>query len=327
MRPPWVSGLFPGRESDGAERIPSAMKAICITSLLLASLSFAAPVIGALDTDAIDRVTGLKGTLSQAEAVYKISQPRSDVKVTVDGWQMPPFMGLTSWAGFIEGKKKPAMVMGDIVLLEDEVNPVMSAALDNGLEVTALHNHFFHDEPKVYFMHIGGEGSAEQLAKGVKAILERVMEIRTAAADPAKHFDKPFAPEKNAITGSAIDPLFGVKGQAKDGMYKVLIGRKATMPCGCEAGKEMGVNTWAAFAGTDDNALVDGDFVVLEGELQGVLKSLRSSKINIVAIHHHMSGEEPRFLFLHYWGKGKAADLAGAIRAALSQTAVPLPKP
>jgi hypothetical protein len=274
-----------------------------------------------LDITQIEQLTGLKGLLNEEEGVFKVSVPRSDVPISVDGWKMPPFMGLTSWASFAQGKEAETMVMGDLVLMQDEVNPVMSAAFDAGLSVTALHNHFFYDEPKVYFMHIGGEGTTQKLAAGVKAALDKVKEIRAAAPEPQKSFGKPFAPEKNAITGPDIDAVLGSKGQAKDGMFKVTIGRKATMPCGCEVGNEMGVNTWAGFAGTDQDAVVDGDFVVLEDELQPVLKSLRTDGVNIVAIHNHMTAEEPRYFFLHYWGRGPAAELAKAVKNALDQTA------
>ena len=143
--------------------------------LTLAALFFSGLVAhAALDGAKIEQLTSLKGTMNDAEGVFKVTKSRDDVKVSVDGWQMPPFMGLTSWAAFTEGKKAPAMVMGDLVLMQDEVNPVMSAALDAGLSVTALHNHFFFDEPKVYFMHIGGEGETAKLAAGVKAALERL---------------------------------------------------------------------------------------------------------------------------------------------------------
>jgi hypothetical protein len=274
-----------------------------------------------LDTAQIEQLTGLRGSLNEEEGVFKVTVPRSDVPISVDGWRMPPFMGLTSWAAFTKGKNAEAMVMGDLVLMQDEVNPVMSAALDAGLSVTALHNHFFYDEPKVYFMHIGGEGTTQKLAAGVKAALDKEKEVRAAAPEPPKSFGKPFAPEKNAITGAGIDAVLGSKGQAKDGMFKVTIGRKATMPCGCEVANEMGINTWAGFAGTDQDALVDGDFVMLESELQPVLKSLRKDGINIVAIHNHMTMEEPRYLFLHYWGRGPAAELAKAVKNALDETA------
>jgi rhodanese-related sulfurtransferase len=269
----------------------------------------------ALDTNRIAQITGLPGTWNAAEGVFKISAPRNDAAVKVDEWKMPPFMGLTSWAAFLAGKKAEAMVMGDFVLLEDEVNPVMSAALDNGLEVTALHNHFFHAEPQVYFMHIGGEGTVEKLVGGVKAALARVKEIRAANSQPAKSFGAGL-PEKNAISTAPLVELFTAKPQEKDGMVKFVFGRVARMACGCDAGQEMGVNTWASFGGTDDNAVVDGDFACQENELQAVLKSLRGSGVNIVAIHHHMIRETPRYVFLHYWGRGKAADLAKTIKVA-----------
>src|SRR5712672_1701317 len=271
-----------------------------------------------LDTAQIDELTGLKGKLNEPENVYKVSLPRTDLKISVDKWEMPPFMGLTSWAAFMPGMKGGSMVMGDLVLMQDEVNPVMSAALDSGLQVTALHNHFFFDEPKVYFMHIGGEGAVDKLAEGVRAIFDKVKEIRTANAQPAKSFGLGQLPEKNSIEGEAISQVFAQKGDAKDGMYKVTIGRETKMTCGCTVGNTMGINTWAAFAGTSDDALVVGDFVMLENELQTVLKTLRGNGINIVAIHQHMTGENPRMIFLHYYGRGKALALAQAVKAAIN---------
>jgi hypothetical protein len=276
-----------------------------------------------LNTTKIDELTGLKGKLNEQENVYKVSSPRTDLKISVDKWEMPPFMGLTSWAAFMPGMKGEAMVMGDLVLMQDEVNPVLSTAFDNGLQVTALHNHFFYDEPKVYFMHIGGEGTTEQLAKAVRAALDTVKEIRAGKRQPGQSFGGSGIPAKRSITPESIQTILGTKGEAKDGMFKAVFGRTVKMPCGCEVGKEMGANTWAAFAGADDNAVVDGDFVVLEKELQPTLKSLRKSGINIVAIHHHMVGEEPRMIFFHYWGRGPANDLANGVKAALALTKAP----
>jgi rhodanese-related sulfurtransferase len=287
-------------------------------SLFLAGscvLLITSSVSAALDTNRIEQITGLKGAWNAAERVFKISQPRNDVTVQVDEWKMPPFMGLTSWAAFLEGRKADAMVMGDLVLFEDEVNPVMSVALEAGLEVTALHNHFFHADPRVYFMHIGGEGPVEKLAGGVKAALAGVKAIRAAHPTPAQSFGGGI-PERNAISAAPLAESFTATPQVKDGMVKFVFGRVARMDCGCVIGKEMGLNTWASFGGTDNNAVVDGDFACLENELQPVLRSLRGAGINIVAIHHHMIHGSPRYVFLHYWGRGKAADLAKAIRLA-----------
>jgi hypothetical protein len=276
-----------------------------------------------IDESVVARATGVDNPEKSPDGAVKASFPRKDVDVAVDGWKMPPFMGLTSWAAFTPGKQgvAEAMVMGDLVLFEDEVNPVMSTLFDHGVEVTALHNHFLFDTPKVYFMHIGGEGNLSALGEGVKAAIDKTAEIRKKAPKPPATSGLPPIPAKSTIDSAKIETALGVKGQAKDGMFKAVVGRATAAACGCNIGKSMGVNTWAAFAGTDDNAVVDGDFAVAESELQAVLKALRAGQINVVAIHHHMTGETPRILFLHYWGRGKAADLAASIKKALDLTA------
>jgi hypothetical protein len=275
-----------------------------------------------IDEKAVATATGADQAEKSQDGVVKVSFPRKDVDVSVDGWKMPPFMGLTSWAAFSPGREgvAEAMIMGDLVLFEDEVNPVMSVLFDNGVDVTALHNHFFFDTPKVFFMHIGGEGSVATLGRGVRLAINKVAETRKKSPKPQTTYGAPALPAKSAIDAQKLETVLGVKGQAKDGMFKATIGRSATASCGCTVGKAMGVNTWAAFAGADDNAVVDGDFAVTESELPSVLKTLRAGQINIVAIHHHMSGESPRILFLHYWGRGKAVDLAATVKKALDQT-------
>jgi len=272
-----------------------------------------------INTARIDQITGLKGKMNEKEGVYKVTFPRNEVKVVVAGWTMPPFMGLGTWAAFTKGAHTEAMVMGDTVLFEDEVNSAMSAALDNGLSVTALHNHFFFDQPKVFFMHIEGEGSVDKLAGAVKKVYDTTKAIRGPNAKPAESFSAvgvASLPEKNSITAAPLNEIFGMQGEAKDGMVKFTIGRPATMH-GVKIDNAMGVNTWAAFAGTDDNAVVDGDFAVTEDELQPVLRSLLKDKINIVAIHQHMTHEEPRMMFFHYWGRGRAKDLAQAVKGGI----------
>jgi hypothetical protein len=300
------------------------------TTILLGVIS--STLAADLNTARIDELTGLKGKLNEKEGVYKVTFPRSDVKVIVDGWAMPPFMGLGTWAAFTKGEHSEAMVMGDTVLFEDEVNRAMSVALDNGLNVTALHNHFFFDQPKVFFMHIEGEGSIEKLASAVKKVYDTTKAIRAPNAKPAESFSAvggPRPPEKNSITAAPLNEIFDMQGEAKDGMVKFTIGRPAKMH-GVNIDKDMGVNTWAAFAGSDDNAVVDGDFAVTEDELQPVLKSLLKDKINIVAIHQHMTHEEPRIMFFHYWGRGPAKDLAQAVKggflvAGLLKVSSPIP--
>ncbi|WP_241768617.1 DUF1259 domain-containing protein [Myxococcus xanthus] len=271
-----------------------------------------------IDTADIERRTGAKGELSADEGVFKVNLPRTDLKVGAAGVKLIPPLGLTAWAAF-KRVGDATMVMGDIVLLEDQVNPVMDVALQNGLEVTALHNHFFWEQPKVMFMHISGMGETARLADAVGKVFTRLREtaggkgrVPRASVDPAR----------SKLDVTKLDALLGQKGTSKDGVYKVTVGRTVRI-YGHEMGKAMGVNTWAAFAGTPQQAVVDGDFAILESELQPVLKALRAANIDIVAIHNHMTGEEPRMLFLHYWGVGPADALARGVRSAMELTLAP----
>lgn len=278
---------------------------------LPAAAQSAAP--SGLDTALIERLTGAKGSLDAASGVFKVSVPRNDLDVHVGKVRLQPRLGLTSWAAF-QKAGDGAMVMGDLVLLEAQVNPVMSVALDNGLEVTALHNHFFGDEPKMMFMHIGGHGSVEDLAAAVGKVFHAATE--TPKARPQVEVD----PAKTSLASAKVEAALGAKGEMKDGVLRFVFG-KTTRMHGVTAGAAMGVNTWAAFAGSDVEAVVDGDFATEERELQAVLKALRRGGIDVVAIHSHMTGEEPRIVFLHYWGLGPAAGLAETLRAALDAQA------
>jgi len=268
---------------------------------------------GGLDTALVERLTGTKGSLDAAAGVFKVSVSRSDLAVQVGGVRMHPRLGLTSWAAF-QQTKHGVMVMGDMVLQEAQVNPVMSVALDSGLEVTALHNHFFGDEPKVMFMHIGGHGSVEELAAAVGKVF-RAMEGKPPAI-PRVEID----PARTSLETAKLEEILGTKGEMKDGVLRFTIG-KTTRMHGETVGAAMGVNTWAAFAGSDGQAVVDGDFAMEEHELQAVLKALRKGGIDVVAIHSHMTHEEPRIVFLHYWGTGPAARLAQVLRSALEAQA------
>ncbi len=291
---------------------------LVLASILLASSAHGvAPAAQALDTAKIEQLTGAKGKLDEHEGTFKVSVPRSDLEVTAAGVKLTPPMGLTSWATFkISGGH--TIVMGDLVLLENQVNPVMSVALDSGLEVTALHNHFFWENPRVMFMHIGGMGDEVMLAQAVGKVFARIQETSGGKGEtPRAEID----PTASTLDPKKIDAILGKSGDRTGGVYKLTFGRETKMH-GVSAGSSMGVNTWAAFAGSDEKAVVAGDFAMLESELQGVLKALRAAGINIVAIHQHMTGESPRVLFLHYWGLGRTEDLGRGLRAALNQTGV-----
>src|SRR6266487_806129 len=199
---------------------------VCRTTTLLGLISSA--LAADLDTARIDELTGLKGKMNEKEGVYRVTLPRNDVKIVVDGWTMPPFMGLGTWAAFTP-TKDGAMVMGDTVLFEDEVNAAMSAALDNGLNVTALHNHFFFDRPKVFFMHIEGEGTADKLAGAVRKVYDSIKQTRATNPQPKDSFGGKSLPEKSSITAGPLREIFGTQGESKDGMVKFSFGRPAKM--------------------------------------------------------------------------------------------------
>jgi hypothetical protein len=267
-----------------------------------------------LDTATIEKLSGMAGEYNEKEKVYKISYPRKDLSVTSNGVKITPAMGLTAWAAFTKPNGH-TMVMGDIVMTEGQVNHVMSAALDAGLEVTALHNHFFGETPKIMFMHIGGMGDEKTLATAVGNVFSALkestqMKFPEAAIDPAN----------SKLDTKIIDGALGKSGTLKDGVYKITFGRKTKMH-GSDMGNAMGVNTWAAFTGSDEKAVVDGDFAMLESEMLPVLKKLVAAKINIVAIHNHMAGETPRMMFLHFWGIGSTIELAKGINSALDTQA------
>jgi hypothetical protein len=265
-----------------------------------------------LDADAIAAAAGTKATTK--DGVVRIAWARTDVAVKVDGMDLKPFAGLGSWAAFTPAPHG-AMVMGDTVVFQDEVTPAMDAAFAGGLEVTGLHNHFFHDEPKVYFMHIGGQGDPVKLAAAVKGVWDAIKKVRAAQPQPATRFAGE-TPKAGTIDAAAIDKILGHKSDTQDGVVKVTIGREGMMHK-VKVGGAMGLTTWAAFSGGDKLAAVDGDFIMTAAEVQPVLKALRKRGIHIVALHNHMVGEEPAFYFCHFWGKGSTHDLAEGIKEAL----------
>ncbi|TBR12800.1 MAG: DUF1259 domain-containing protein [Lysobacter sp.] len=254
----------------------------------------------------------------QPDGVVRIGWSRDDVPVVVDGMRLPPAAGLGSWAAFAPMGDQ-AMVMGDTVVFEDEVDAAMDAAFKVGLEVTGLHNHFFFDKPKVYFMHIGGRGEPMQLAGGVKAVWDAIKAVRKQRPEPATAFGGP-VPTPGKLDSEAIGKVIGHRAEVTGGVAKVTIGREGRMH-GHRVGGSMGLTTWAAFTGSDQLAAIDGDFIMTADEVQPVLRALRQAGLHVVALHNHMVGEQPAFYFVHFWGKGQAAQLAQSFRSALDAQA------
>lgn len=255
--------------------------------------------------------------------VLKVNIPRNDLKVTVAGVATPTSFGFGGWVAMTKGDSGSDVAMGDLVLLEDEVNPVMSALLENGLEVTALHNHFFWEQPRIFYMHVHGHGKAIELARQLKPALDligHVAPIPTASPVPAAA-GKAVEVVEGKLAMEDLEKTIGRKADRMGPVIKFTIGRDdlKVQEMGAVINARMGLNTWAAFIGTDENAAVAGDIAMVEGEVNSVLKALRAHQLNVVAIHQHMFGTHPEIIFLHYWGTGPATQLAQGFKAALDE--------
>ena len=248
------------------------------------------------------------------DGVLKVNIPRNDLKMTVERVSTPTPFGFGGWVAFTKTTDGGEVMMGDLVLLQEEVNPVMSALLDNGIEVTALHNHFFWDDPHVYYMHVHGMGKAADLAREVKPGLDLIGHAKAEGTSP-------LATSGPALDTAKIAQIVGHAGEQSGAVYKITVGRNdiAMKDHGAAINARMGLNTWAAFYGMQEDAVVAGDIAMLESELTPVLKTLRKNGIDVVAIHHHMTEEKPMVIFLHYWGRGSADKLANAFKATLGE--------
>jgi hypothetical protein len=251
--------------------------------------------------------------------VLKVNIPRNDLSVTVANVKTPTPFGFGGWVALTKGTGTMNVMMGDLVLTEDEVNPVMSALLDNGLEVTALHNHFFWEQPRIFYMHVHGQGTPADLARKLKPAIDLIGKDvpRAAAPSPASSSALPAAKMDTAKLATIV----GAEGEQTGDVYKITVGRddlKLT-EMGAPINARMGLNTWAAFVGTDQNAAIAGDVAMLAGEVTPVLKALRKNGLDVVAIHHHMTQTQPTVFFLHYWGTGPAEKLATGFKAALAE--------
>jgi hypothetical protein len=267
-----------------------------------------------LNVQLIKQIVGREGTAEGGQ--YKITVPQNDLGVSVDGFEILPPMGMGSWIAFTPAAKG-AVVMGDVVVREDEIGPVQRVVLEHGLTVTGLHNHFAREEPSVMYMHVGGTGSEEELAHAVRAVFDEVASLRGGGPAAAQARTVP-----NTLDTDRIARILAHEGEMSRGVYKVTIGRPdvSLRAHGVPVTTFMGFNTWAAWQGTPERAAVAGDFTMLEDEVAPVIEALVESGIEVVAVHNHMVHEEPRIFFLHYWGVGPAERLARGLRAALDQT-------
>ncbi|GGG31288.1 DUF1259 domain-containing protein [Hymenobacter glacieicola] len=315
--------------------------ALATAPVLLGTLpvrpTLAAPVLGktpaltAADIAAIEAALGKKGTYVEAQATHTTPLPRNDLKVTIKGEAVPISFGFGGWVAIkhtLDGKS--AMLMSDTVLLQEEVNPLMSAALAQGLEIGAVHNHFFYEEPRIFYMHIHGMGSPGELAKKFAAALKNSKllpanqpKLAATGAQPGNNATPSAGPPtgKDLFDIPALDQLVGYQGVVNGPTYKYTVGRAdvQSVMMGTEMTAAIGLNSWAAFAGRQENAHIAGDIAMLEHEVNPVIKALRANNLEVVAVHNHMLFDQPRMMFLHYYGRGPAAQLAAGFRAALNQ--------
>jgi len=288
---------------------------VLISGTLLAMQAFGQQMPA--DYDQAMKTLGKQGDFK--DGVLKVNIPRNDLKVTIDGIATPTPFGFGGWLAMTKGTGGMDVMMGDLVLLEDEVNPVMSALLENGLEVTALHNHFFFETPRVFYMHVHGHGKAADLAKMAKPAVDLI------GKGSAQHQGTVTGGNSNVSAGqidtAKMARIAGHEGEQNGAVYKITVGRDdlKLKEMGATINSRMGLNTWAAFYGSDANAEIAGDVAMLSQEVTPVLKALRANGLTVVAIHHHMTGTEPSIYFLHYWGVGPAEKLATGFRAALNE--------
>lgn len=289
------------------------MRTLLIAAAVAAAVT---PCSAALDAAALTKVLGRPVVENKGE--FKVSVPRADLEVTLDGFRLTPPMGLTAWMAFAPHGDE-AMLMGDLVLLETELPRVQKAAVEAGLSVSGVHNHFLRETPKMIFMHVGAVGKPDELARAARKTLD-------SFAPPASAKSAPVA---SALDDAALDAILGHAGAAVDGAHRIVVGRPDIEIRHGGAGVDafMGLNTWMAFQGSPEKAAVAGDFAMLDAEVPGVVRALVSRGIVVTAVHNHMIGETPRTTFLHFWGVGPAAGLAKALRAALDETGTGRKKP
>jgi len=284
---------------------------LLVASMLAFACATAVPAPPRTDWKDVEAALGKSGSM-QPGSVYKVGFPRTDLAVRLDGVQLAPGLALGSWAAFIQ-LPRHAMVMGDLVLVESEVNDVISALQAGGIEQTALHNHLLHESPRVMYLHFGGHGDAVALARTLRSALEKTKTPFTPAGPPATSIDLPAV---------QLDQALGGSGRINGGAYQFALPRaERVVEHGVEippaAGMAIAINFQPTGSG---RAAISGDFVLLASEVNPVIRELRAGGIEVTALHSHMLDEEPRLFFMHFWANDDALKLARTLRAALEHT-------
>lgn len=289
----------------------------CVPAITIGLLaSAAAAEVSEQARSSIDRVIGHKGTYVPEEGVYKITLPREETTIVQDYQRLSPNVGLNSWVAFSSGIHHEAVLTGQFLLLDDEVNPVLDVVLEAGLDVTGLADSCSFDGPHVHTMDIIGLGTFPTLASAFRKGLDAMQHVQRAKAISPKRASKRAIPVESAIDPGPLDAVLSMKGTVMAGVYKAAIGKR-TLLNGELFGREMGMSTWISVAGTNGHAFAQGEFIENPNDLRRILTALRARGMNITSIRNHTVGEHPQSIFVSFWGEGTAIQLAKAVRYAL----------
>jgi hypothetical protein len=264
----------------------------------------------------IDRIIGGKGAYSADDGAYKVVLPREAATVYQKLQTLSPNLGLNSWVTFSSAVHQESILAGQFLLLEDEVNPVLTVALEAGLEVSALARSSVFHGPQLHTLDVSGRGTFRDLAAAFRKGLEEIRRVRRNSASGRTRWRLPSVPIESAIDGGPLDAVLSMRGTVIAGVYRAAIGKRAVIH-GELIGREMGITTWVSVSGTNDHAIAHGEFVEIPDDLQKVLKAMRMKGISIESIQSHTVGEHPQFVFIKFWAQGACLELAKALRYVL----------
>jgi hypothetical protein len=262
----------------------------------------------------IDRITGSEGKYVADDGVYKIVLPRTEATIVYDYQTLSPNLGLNSWVALKPAVHNEAILAGQLLLLDDEVNSVVTAALEAGLDVTGLASSSVFDGPHLHTLDVSGTGTFQNLAVAFRKCLDEIQHVRRASIRPKA--TAPDVPMVSSIDPAPLDAVLSMHGEVIEGAYKATIGTKAVLH-GEQIGREMGISTWISIAGSNDHAVAHGELIARTDDLQNVLRALRAKGIGITSIRNHTVGERPQIVFVHFLKEGVAVELAKAIKCAL----------